>query len=599
MSLTFRRVIGLGLLAQILVTISLLRHESVGGQILGLYSPRYALALAFDAVIVIGLCAALGLHERLERWLATWPGRSRLLAIVAAGTAASAIALLPVELPVKQMVAITFLIGVSLVTYHARQQADPRWNRWTRWALAAVTVLILGMALITALTEFPFSPDEAHWADYASTGARYGGVYARTWMMAPQPIVPGLGWSIAAYGWVLEHVAFDIRAGRLWTYGAYCLMLAGLWLLTRRLYGAAAGWISVALAVFSGVFFPAFDYRPHYQLGAATVFVAWLALGAQSAATPCQRWGAAFAAGLLALLSLQLHAAGLALAAGCSLFMLIRLLQTPRRTGAFAAYLVGAGLGTLIYLVFNIAPVGGVSAFLAGLVADRAQRQSFLYFLTWPTLLEGMIVYAGLAFVLLRRSSADRLLLSLALPVFISMAVIDTQGYRTLTAPLFLVMAAALLAPAASVVTWRRWASAAAALAMMAALTASGQNWPGLLAILRGNELPNYVYADLAAPLSEQISPDDVVAGTHLLIWALPDHERLYSTAGELGVMRRTGVDDPQAVWEAAQPTVVIDIPGQMVLSEGLRRYMDAHSFGLCASLSVGELSVSIYRADC
>lgn len=601
MRISFRAVTGSVGLAQTLALIVLLRHESASGAILGRYSPRYALVLALALLAVIASSGALLFAGRLERWLTRWTLRSRLLVTGPISALATLIWLLPVELTVKQFAAISALSFTAIVMFPAREIMPDRVVRAGRMILPGAIALIVVLSGFTALTEFPFSPDEAHWADYASTAVHFGGIYARRWMMEPQLIVPGLGWSIAAYGQALEHIAFDIRTGRLWVYACYLLTLIGVWLLARRLYDRPTAWVSAALAAFSGVFFPAFDYRPHHQLGAATVFVGWLALIGQTDERAWARRGGAFAAGLLALLSLQLHAAGLALAIGCSVFMAIAVLRAPRRLDAFAAYAAGAGVGALVYWFFNIVPAGGIGPFLTGLVTDRGERQTWLYFLTWPTLLEGLILYAGLLFVLLRWSPADRRLLSLALPVFISMAIIDTQGYRTLTAPLFVIVAAAALTPsgAGQAVAARRWIGTAAVLLMLGASAATNLNWSGLIAVLRGQGLPNYVYADLAGPLTEYIDAEDVIASTHMLIWTLPDHLELYSTAGEYGVMRQSGLSDPQQVWEAVQPTLVIDIPGQMLVTEGLQQYMQAHDFGLCQSLRVEHLTVDLYRAGC
>lgn len=599
MRISFRMIAALTLAAQILVTINLLRHQSVQGEILGIYSLRYASVLALAALVVCANVGILLAERRLAIWLARWALRTRLMLTGLSGALATMIWFLPVEPPVKQFAAITFSSLTAVIMFSAHEGIPERVIPISRGILIGLVVVIVVLSGFTALTEFPFSPDEAHWADYASTAARFGGIYARIWMMEPQPIVPGLGWSIAAYGQALEHVAFDIRTGRLWIYTFYVLMLIGLWLLTQRLYGRRAAWMSVGLAAFSGVFFPAFDYRPHHQLGAAAVFTSWLALVSQTMERRSWvRWGSAFTAGLLALLALQLHAAGVALAVGCSLFMLIAFLRAPRRFDSFVAYVTGAGLGAAVYWIFNIAPVGSISAFLTGLVTERSERQTWLYFLTWPTLLEGLVMYGGLLFVLLRRSPSDRILLSLALPIFIAMAVIDTQGYRTLTAPLFMIMASAALT-GSNAITVRRWVGVAAVISMLGASAAANLNWPGLIALMRGQELPNYVYADLAAPLSEYVRSEDVIASTHLLIWTLPDHPRLYSTAGEYGAMRRTGLSDPQQVWEAVRPTIVIDIPGQMLLTDGLRRYMQNHRFHRCETLTMRELTVDLYRADC
>jgi hypothetical protein len=174
----------------------------------------------------------------------------------------------------------------------------------------------------------------------------------------------------------------------------------------------------------------------------------------------------------------------------------------------------------------------------------------------------------------------------------------DTQGYRAPAAGLLACAAGAALADGLGFVQQRCWV-----IAVVLTVTAGGAfafiDGRGLEAWLRTGTPPTYVYRDLRAPLQAHIRDDDVIAGSHLLIWTLPDHPQLISYAGELTGMRRWSFVDSEAVWERVAPTVVIDIAPEMTINPGLADYMQRRRFVLCASFSIRQLDVTLYRPSC
>jgi len=361
----------------------------------------------------------------------------------------------------------------------------------------------------------------------------------------------------------------------------------------------------VLLATGSGVFFPVYDYRPHHQMAAASVWVAYLVISAHN--TPRQ-WLYAALAGLVATLAMQLHAVAIVLVVGTSLYyagvFVIQIIRQRCASTAALGFAAGALIGTIVYFLLNIQPVGGLSAYLTELIASRTARlRDFFFPLTFPTLLESLIVYGGALFVLWRRSPRDLLYLPWLAVVVISALILDSQGYRTVLAPLLMVLASAWLAQDLDLrqPTVRLRNVALAVLAIVCLLTSQLINieWGTVADWLRTGTLPTYAYAELTPRLAPLVNTDDVIVSTHLLIWTLPHQPQLYSVTGELTAMNRWRLSAPEQVWERLRPTVIIDLPQQMTMTDGLRAYMVAGNFALCESVSAGELTANIYRRVC
>jgi hypothetical protein len=596
-----RWLIVVGVAAQIISAPLLWSHRSVGGTLFNAYTPRYGLALAAHAVLSLFWIALLIQRHTSEGALWRIPQRFRIAGVVGFTLTGALAPLFPIEADVRSYAAATCLLLALLLI--ATWTAPLRLNRRWIWIGAGITIVIVIATALSTLTRFPFSPDEAHWADYASTAwnGTPPGIYARTWLMPPQVIVPGIGWSVAAYGWFLEYVWFDIRMGRIWNLAFNLAAILSAGALAWRLYGRRTGALTLIFAAFSTGVIAVFDYRPDHQLAFAGGLIALCAAQARRTRRAVLLWHGAV--GLLAALSLQLHAAGIAFAFGVSVFYLIESAFSlfKRRTSSarvLIAYVAGALVGTLIYYVFNILPAGGLDAYLASLTAERSVRLTWFAFLTWDSFAEWTLFALALIFLLFRRSDADRFLLLLIACIWIGLALFDTQGYRAPTVVLLMCAVGAALAEGFGFVQQRRWVIAAA-LAVTAGGAAAFIDGRGLDTWVRTGTPPTYVYRDLRAPLQAHIRDDDVIAGSHLLIWTLPDHPQLVSYAGEVTGMRRWSLTDSQAVWERVAPTIVINIEPEMTINPGLSQYMEQRQFVLCASFSLRQLNVTLYRPGC
>ncbi|MBC7811824.1 MAG: hypothetical protein H7175_11790 [Burkholderiales bacterium] len=606
-NLTLNALLLLAIVGQILSTQILWGHTSASGEVLGVYSKGYAVVLALHIALSLGWIAAFALRKRLKGWLSRpWP-RGWVLTI-------SYIPLLLLWLTlfeevIKQYVALNWLLLALVIVVCA---PDER-TQWRRWLMGGgiIVLLLLPLVLITVLTIMRFSPDEAQYADMATSPFRVGGLYSRLWMRTPYVIEPGKGWSLAAYGWVLENVWYDIKAGRLWNFVVYLLAIAGIGAIAARLYGRRAAVVSVFIAALSQTFIPVVDYRPNHQLAAAVVLLTFTAIQARLGTKRRGMWHAL--TGLFATLSMQLHTAGVVFVLGFSVFYVTEFaLNIVRRRPVREMLMpllwfgIGAGIGSAVYYVFNIALSGGLQNYVDFLLTTRGTRLKTFAYLRWPSLIEWVIILAGFAFIAWRRRGADRLFLGILASVLVGVSLMDTQGYTHHYAPLYFVPIGTLIADGfftRGIVRGTNWRSAAAAACIVVVLAGrmlgSFVAWDNVTVVLQTGTLPPYLYAEMGETLAQAISADDVVVGTHQLLWSFPDHEHLYSASAEGTAMERWGLSDPSAVWERAAPTVIVKVDGQTDVGPGLEDYMARHDFQMCDAFVVQGIAVTVYRESC
>jgi hypothetical protein len=595
----FDAVPALAVIAALLSIQPLWGHRSDNGHILGAYSTRYALVLAVHIALSLGWGLVALLRERALCVLASLGCRLRYGGVVMALVLGAGVWFMPFEPHVKDYAAVNLLLVVALLT--ASDPARYRDHLGQRLLLGAAALLLI-VLFFGVLVQFPFSPDEAHWADYATTlyvpnSFSPPGVYARTWLMTPYSIAPGVGWSVAAYGWALQNIAFDIRLGRIWNYASYLLSFGAIALLAWRLYGRRAALFAALFAVCSRVFIPVFDYRPDHQLAFAVPLVVFCTV--QGRVRGHTGWH--FAAGLLAALALQLHAAAVAVAFGLGLYYVASALLR-REWKPLLAYGLGGLLGGAAYFALNVAPVGGLSVFLDILMRERGDRESFLRFLTWPLLPELVTIVGAFGFLIWRRAAMDRLFIGVLVAVAIGLALLDTQGYRSPVAGLYAVAVGAALAGAFDGGAGKRARVSLAPVCVLAGLlvfqAAGGVPWDDLISA-GANGLPDYGYKTLGEALQPYLREDDIILGSHLLIWSLPRHPRLVSAAAEVTAMGRWNLSDPVDVWRRVQPTAAVIVENEVELNPGMRAYLEEQGFNECVRLQVATMNVTISRPDC
>ncbi len=611
--LTLRRVINLAFIIQPLLLIPLWQHQSTSGEFLGRYSNRYAIILFASVAVTLTWLLLMIFQRRVTRWLSVIPVKGRLLVIGISGAAMYGLWHVNVEVIALGYLSINWLLSAVLLLLSTPDQplVIPRWH-WIVLVIAVVMLIPMGFTAVTTVT---FSPDEAHYADSATSYYYAEGVYSRTWLHDPVTILPGVGWSVPAYGWLLRYVSMDIRVGRLVNLFANLFAFAGIGLAAGRLYGRKAAAVSVAFAALSMLFVPVMDYRPNHQLPVASAFALFTAVQARFSTQGTQRNFWHLATGLLATLSLQLHAAGIVLASGLSLFYLAEFVlgAIKRRRidsaslQAIVSFGAGALLGTGTYYLFNIVPVGGLQVYLTNL-REQAWNVEYrsLGFLRWPSPLESLFVWGALAYLVWRRNNSDRLLLGILASVMIAAAVLDTQGYLTSVSAFYMVPVGAMLLGAFSgdkaIRGMNRHSIMMVAITMtimVAQISGNFINWADLKKALQTGEIPVDLYDVLEPELSPHLRDDDIIASTGQLIWLYPESPTVVNVAAEYLNTVWRGFETADEVWEWVQPTVVVYIEREMSLSPGLQTYMDNHEFEECQLLNVLHFTIHVLREVC
>jgi ligand-binding SRPBCC domain-containing protein len=104
----------------------------------------------------------------------------------------------------------------------------------------------------------------------------------------------------------------------------------------------------------------------------------------------------------------------------------------------------------------------------------------------------------------------------------------------------------------------------------------------------------------IGAALRPYTRPDDVIVSTHELIWEFHQPtDKLISVSAEPVVIQRFNLSDPVDVWRRVQPTIIIEIPNRMFLTDGLLTYMQEKNFQVCEQLAPVEVEITIYRVNC
>jgi len=566
--------------------------------------------LALNAVLVVIWLLALVRRGQVQRWLAGLPPGWHYGLIAVTGAGIFAFWMTSFEAIARQYLAMTWLaFALLLVRSLPNRPLALRWH----WLLLVLVALFLLPMFITAATGRAFSPDEATWADYASSPFVAGGMYVRTWLREPLIIEPGRGWSTLLYGWLLQNVAFDIWVGRVFNFVGYLLAFAGIGAVTARLYGRTAAIFSVAFAVLSRSFIVSLDYRPDHQLPLALMLIMLCVLQARQTDNKIWRRLLHIAAGLLATLTLQIHAAAVVFIAAFSLFYAAEFVLASYHKRGNASpgpmlYFGGAvALGLLLFYWLNIAPVGGLDVYLEHLLRDRwafdlTRRTPFL---RWVTLSEWLIILAALGYLLWRHAAADRQLLSIIACIVISIFVLDSQGYRTTFNALYVIPVGTLIADGfrSSGLLKRSHlhgflVGACVLFMLMSQMSGSFVNWQTFGNWLSGGELPSFYYSDLRAQIAPYVQEGDVIVGTHELIWTFPDKLDLYAYPAEALAMERWGLSDTVEVWERVQPTLVIEVTNQR-FDTGLLRYMEQRGFQVCENLDTLDPPINLYRQTC
>ena len=594
----------LAVVVQLLSMPYLWGHASTGDAFLGRYSARYGVALLACVCVACAWLIAFLQQAKLSKII------ERRKPLMFGGLCVILVACIGLQFVTVIAVVLRHfaaLNGLLLLAIGLTFIPDAAVKRRIWLGLLSVSAIgISGLSLITALTALPYSPDEAHWADFASTPYVSDGLYSRTWRDDPVLVRPGLGWSVAVYGWVLENITFDMRVGRLWEFGMNLLISLGAAIVAYQLSGRAAALLAFCIALCTTVFV-SLDYRPDTQVVPIGLLCIVIVLHTRTQQKPLHAWH--FIAGFAVTFAMQLHAISIVYAFAISAYYAFDLFSALQQRNTHLlrrtlTYGIGATLGTALVFAFNILPVG-LDYYLAELTSTRLSPERELNMLRWP-LLQGLLVALGVAYLLWRRRAADRIFLSLLLLIFLGSLIFDTQGYSIQYQALLLPPAAVMLIDA-----WRTksiktgvnrravWLSACVLLMLGTGYAAEHVHWSGVQHLLTSGRLPEPENHVLAHSVEPHIKPGDVIASTHELIWALHDHTGLVSFAAEQNRQRYAPTEDLADVWRELQPTVVVAIPRRIVMPPGMQSYLIEANFQRCTSYTVIGIGVTILRPDC
>ncbi|NJR12512.1 hypothetical protein HC776_01080 [bacterium] len=197
-SLSPRTQLSLFGLMQVALLPALWGHISDSSDFLGRYSGRYGVVLIVHGLVLLLAAGGAWQAERLQTWLGRVPPSVKHGAILAAAALAFMVWFLPLEMQVRGFFALTLtqIAGLFILTLPDK----PVSQRPFRRAAPALLIIFVVPVALTIYTALPYSPDEAHWADFASAIVRYGGLYTPSWARTPMLIEPGIGWSVAVYG---------------------------------------------------------------------------------------------------------------------------------------------------------------------------------------------------------------------------------------------------------------------------------------------------------------------------------------------------------------------------------------------------------------
>ncbi len=598
-------IVLIGLLAQLWLFVLVWQHTSENGVILGRFSRGYGIFVGLFIVTLCLWCGALIWQRRFSALLYAVP-RQLLFPLIVFSGGGLVCWFTSIEITIKLFFSLNWLLFVLLLLPMIDVDQPVRLERWVILGV----LLLLPIILIASLATQGYFPDEAGWAERARNLYWLGGAYKLTRLQEPFLITPGYGWFLAPYGWLLHHVAFSYHVGRVWIFVANLLGVIGVGLLTGRLYGRRAALISAGFAMLSLSVFPIYDFKANFQLKAIAPYIIFAAVQSRLSLHPTRYiWHGI--CGLLMFLAMQLHAAAIAYVLGLGVFYageyLVQVVQARKLVDVrpILAFGTGASIGLVIFIIFNVLSIGGFAVYLEHLSSNRFGNSTIDWsrFLQWPSLLERIIIFAALAYIIARRNQQDRLLLILLSLIIGFNFATDSFGYTATYQMLYFVPVGALLvtgiirlAQPKACDLFVTGFSLALLLVLTLQLYSEFLSSNDVRATLRNGMLPEHVYVVMGEALDPILRPNDVIVSEPDLIWGLPSYRnRLYSYGLPTQEYEQMGYASEAAVWSEIAPTILVDTE-RIFYDVNLLNYLTSTNFRECERFP--DL-MTIYRPDC
>jgi hypothetical protein len=593
-----------------------LLHTSDAGTVLGRYSLTYAAGLVV-AVAIVALAAFVSFTGPGRRWLESAVRRfdrraqrhglkfTAALALVLLG-ALTLLFSLPVHIQYIELLILFNVVMLLVAAGRVLPKTEARENRPVQRLLWALLGLVLVVSLFSAHA-VPLEQghgDEAAWTNMAETLRTSGQAYIKISGHSPVILPPGAGWWVAPYALWLDVFGVSLASGRLFIWLMYLASVACVGWAGARLYDRTTGLIAAVLTAASLFMLTFRIIRPEIGL----VAVGALLLVAYHASLKRPLW--AFAAGWLAILSLEIHAAGLAyIVALIGMFASDALLALGQRRNPFArrqvALLAGLAWGSAIFVAIHILILPDPSSyfgvlrssrdFLDGLPTGELLAKVTTSF--WErSPLELVLAAAGLVVMLMRRNPGDRVVLRFLAFTLIAYLVLIPEPFTYLIILMpFMALAVASLLRLAD----RRGVDrprAGVGLVATAALCAPffALSLPGLAL----NPMP----ATELTPVIERgralSSPDEVIAGDGFAWWGFTDYPEFFAFWAEWEATRGLADWRWDETWNTLQPSLVFMVyyPGFPDMPPALRRYIDEQGFERVDSFTWEGHPVEFYR---
>ncbi|GEM_PF-3727775 len=598
----------------------ILQHASTPPQeVLGRYTRSYALgallAIALSGVVLWmsvdrqrfnALQTSLSrVLSRLERIAPGWQSGTLLFAVVMIA------ALLLTGSASAKWIKVFFVFNVGFFGIVAASAHRPESvqspRRFTPYVVLFLVIVLVGLLSAPAIPGQNSDGDEAGWTNYAVTWLQTGNLYYKIMGVRALPITPGVGYGVTLYArWLAVFgVTFASARAFIWLVhlaAVMCMALAG-W----KLYDGQIGILSALLAAASPLLLAQRIVRPEIGLPAIGALLLIVHKGSQ------KRPWYGLVGGWLAVLSLEIHAAGIAYIVGivglCGYDTLRtgseRRITVPRHCLAFAAGILG---GLVLYVFLHILVLAQPAAFFADLQSNR----EFLTAAAKSTAISRILTVYGdvapaellffaiglLGLIMRRRPDDLRLLFFWLFTAIGYLLFVPRAGYYlSLFAPFVILSIASVLRDRFEAQAQPLSASGLALSALFVFCTC-GQfiavSWPGA-------SLANYTESgpsQIEARIRELAKPSEVVVGHILSYWGLVDYPNFYASQAEVDPAGRISGEDPYARWQRLAPDVVFHTfyPAWPNVPPNLARYMDDMHYQLVDTFSAEGYVTKVWR---
>ena len=164
-------------------------------------------------------------------------------------------------------VVLLVLLAIELLLVDAAASASPRTRTIARMAVFVVPLAVtLGLRSYRALATLDLLDwDETYYTSIAVTGAAGRGLYPAVVGFGPMPAMGGIGYAAYAYALGVKLFGPSVLVLRAISLLVSVAGLAGVWVLSRKLYGTGTAWMAAALTSSLSLFVHV-ELRPHGQL---------------------------------------------------------------------------------------------------------------------------------------------------------------------------------------------------------------------------------------------------------------------------------------------------------------------------------------------